>query len=43
MHMVVFYSEAANMSCMQGLGGALCLWMDVLAPDFVPPFPGYEV
>lgn len=28
---------------MQGLGGAVCLWMDVLAPEVVPPFPGYEL
>ena len=27
----------------QGLGGAVCLWMDVLAPEHAASFPGYEL
>ena len=27
----------------QGLGGAVCLWMDMLSPEIAAPFPGYEL
>lgn len=35
--------DACCVHHMQGLGGAVCLWMDVLAPEVVPTFPGYEL
>lgn len=33
----------APLSLYEGLGGAVCLWMDMLSPDVAAPFPGYEL
>ncbi|DBA69847.1 TPA: hypothetical protein ACH3X2_012560 [Trebouxia sp. C0005] len=33
----------APLSLYEGLGGAVCFWMDVLAPEHAASFPGYEL
>lgn len=33
----------AHLSLYEGLGGAVCLWMDLLAPEHAAAFPGYEL
>ena len=37
------HSCAELSGAFQGLGGAVCLWMDMLAPEHATSFPGYEL